>query len=281
VLVERFAAPSESDVEIFLDDQGMLAVPSFARHGDGGLSAIRTLAAEESFSLLGEPGAGKTTALESIISGIPELDAAEPGQDAVLVVPLGEIADRAAFHDLVTGPVLARVPAGQGEPEGRLTLMLDGLDECPLPGGARVFAGLLREALADLQLQPRGPQGRLPGSRLARRERPWRLDLAQPAARVLHHRPVRLETRRHRRVPHGRPRQLSHHLGHVRRCHSRSSIAPAVPPNSHPDCNEGRACSRNSVVHLVLPSGSVSRTMPLAAMSDGARNHGIKALFGA
>jgi hypothetical protein len=66
-------------MEIFLDDQGMLAVPSFARHGDGGLTAIRTLAAEGSFSLLGEPGAGKRTALESIISGIPELDAAEPG----------------------------------------------------------------------------------------------------------------------------------------------------------------------------------------------------------
>ena len=147
MLVERFAAPSESNMEMFLDDQGMLATPSFAGHGDDGLTAIRALAAEGSFSLLGEPGAGKTTALESIIDGIPELDAAEPGQDAVLVVPLGEIADRPAFHDLVTGPVLARVPAGQGEPEGRLTLVLDGLDECPLPGGARVFAGLLREML--------------------------------------------------------------------------------------------------------------------------------------
>jgi hypothetical protein len=149
VQVERFAAPSESDMEMFLDDQGMLAVPSFAGHGDGGLTAIRTLASRGSFSLLGEPGAGKTTALESIIGGIPELDAAEPCQDAVLLVPLGEIADRAAFHDLVTGPVLARVPAGQGEPGGRLTLVLDGLDECPLPGGARVFAGLLREMLKD------------------------------------------------------------------------------------------------------------------------------------
>ena len=115
MLVERLAAPSESDMGMFLDDQGMLAASSFAGQCDGGLTAIRALASRGSFSLLGEPGAGKTTALESIIGGIPELDAAEPGQDAVLVIALGEIADRAAFRELVTGPVLARVPAGQGE----------------------------------------------------------------------------------------------------------------------------------------------------------------------
>ena len=64
------------------------------------------------------------------------------------MVSLAEIADRAAFRDMVTGPVLARIPAGAGESAGCLTLVLDGLDECPLPGGARVFAGLLREMLS-------------------------------------------------------------------------------------------------------------------------------------
>jgi hypothetical protein len=129
VLVERFAVPSESDMGMFLDGQGMLAAPSFAGHGDGGLPAIRALASRGSFSLLGEPGAGKTTALKSIIGGIPEPDAAEPGQDAVLVVPLGEIADRSAFRELVTGPVLARVPVGAPR-----------LEE-PLPPGIAVAAG--------------------------------------------------------------------------------------------------------------------------------------------
>ena len=133
---------------IFLDDLGMLAAPGFAGHGDGGLTGIRALASAGSFSLLGEPGAGKTTALRSIIDGIPELDVAGPGQDAVLVVSLAEITDRAAFRDLITRPVLARIPAGQEEPEGRLTLVLDGLDECPLPGGAQ---GIRRPAARDAQ----------------------------------------------------------------------------------------------------------------------------------
>ena len=132
---------------IFLDDLGMLAAPGFAGRYDGGLTEIRALASAGSFSLLGEPGAGKTTALQSIIDGIPGLDVAEPGQDAVLMLSLAEITDRAAFRDLITRPVLARIPAGHREPEGRLTLVLDGLDECPLPGGARAFAGLLREIL--------------------------------------------------------------------------------------------------------------------------------------
>ena len=57
-----------------------------------------------------------------------------------------------------------------------------------------------------------------------------RVDLAQPAARVLHHRPVHLEARRHRRVPHGRARQLPHHARHVRRLHRRR---PRPRPHSH------------------------------------------------
>ena len=64
-----------------------------------------------------------------------------------------------------------------------------------------------------------------------------RLDLAQPAARVLHHRPVHLETRRHRRVPHGRPRQLPHHPRHVRRHHQGR---PGPRPPRHPITTPGR-----------------------------------------
>ncbi len=134
-------------MEFFLDDLGMLATPGLAGVRDSGLIGIRALVSAGSLSLLGEPGAGKTTALRSIISGISKLDVAVPGQDAVLAVPLAEITDRAAFRDVITGPVRARIPAGQEEPEGRLTLVLDGLDECPLPGGARAFVGLLREVL--------------------------------------------------------------------------------------------------------------------------------------
>ena len=60
------------------------------------------------------------------------------------------------------------------------------------------------------------------------RQRP--LDLAQPAPRPVHHRPVHLETRRHRRLSHRRPRQRPHHLGHVHRHHRRH---PRPRPHSH------------------------------------------------
>jgi hypothetical protein len=78
--------------------------------------------------------------------------------------------------------------------------------DLPLPDG---------QALAHLQLLPSDPQACLPGGRMARYQRQRQLDLAQPAARVLHHGSVYLEARCHRSVPHGRPRQLPHHPGHV------------------------------------------------------------------
>ncbi len=56
------------------------------------------------------------------------------------------------------------------------------------------------------------------------------VDLAQPAARAVHHRPVHLETRRHRRLGHGRARQRPHHPGHVHRHHRRR---PRPRPHSH------------------------------------------------
>jgi hypothetical protein len=96
---------------------------------------------------------------------------------------------------------------------------------------------------ADLIAHSR-PGTRLPGSRLARRARRRRLDLAQPAARVLHHRPVHLETRRHRRVPHGRPRQLPHHPRHVRRHHQgRPGPRPPRHPVTTPAAMRSRAGS--------------------------------------
>ena len=144
VEVERFAAPAAPGMGMFVDDLGMLSPPGLSFHGDGGLTGIRALACAGSLSLLGEQGAGKTTALRSLIEGISRLDAAGPGQDAVLEVPLAEVTDRAAFREMITGPVLARIPAGAAASAGLLTLVLDGLDQCPLPGGARVFAGLLR-----------------------------------------------------------------------------------------------------------------------------------------
>jgi hypothetical protein len=56
-------------------------------------------------------------------------------------------------------------------------------------------------------------------------------DLAQPAARVLHHRPVRLAPRTRRCLLHGRPRHRPRHPRHVRRRHRRR---PGPRPHRHP-----------------------------------------------
>ena len=119
----------------------------------------------------------------------------------------------------LAGKLAARIEAGPRRAAGRHQPARADLPQPEVP------------ALAVLQLRPPRPGPRLPGRRVARRARRRRLDLAQPAARVLHHRPVHLETRRHRRVPHGRPRQLPHHPRHVRRHHRRR---PRPRPPSHP-----------------------------------------------
>ena len=91
-----------------------------------------------------------------------------------------------------------------------------------------------RGVLAVLQLRPPRPGARLPGGRVARRRR-YRhldldLDLAQPAARILHGRPVLLAPGGHRRVLHGRARQRPRHPRQVRRRHRRH---PGPRPHSH------------------------------------------------
>ena len=88
-----------------------------------------------------------------------------------------------------------------------------------------------RHLVAVLQLRPPRPGARLPRRRMARPRRRRHLDLAQPAARVLHHRPVRLAPRTRRRLLHGRPRQRPRHPRHVRRRHRRR---PGPRPHRHP-----------------------------------------------
>jgi hypothetical protein len=74
-----------------------------------------------------------------------------------------------------------------------------------------------------------------PGRRMARHHQQHHpaldLDLAQPAPRVLQHRPVHLGHRRHRRLPPGRARQLPHHPRPLRRRHRRH---PRPRPHRHP-----------------------------------------------
>jgi predicted NACHT family NTPase len=138
--------PARDGVELVLDDLGMLAGGS-VRALRSGLVDVADLAGEGSLCLLGAPGAGKTTALRSIVQEIPNVVDAQPSHDAVLAVSLGEITDSGAFLRWVTDPVLARIPAVHAEPHSRLTVLLDGLDECPIPNTGKAIARLLGELL--------------------------------------------------------------------------------------------------------------------------------------
>ncbi|MGH3181095.1 MAG: hypothetical protein ACRDOE_04190, partial [Streptosporangiaceae bacterium] len=84
-----------------------------------------------------------------------------------------------------------------------------------------MFPSPPRHLLAVLQLRPPRPGTGLPGGRVARRRRHRHLDLAQPAARVLHGSPVLVAPGGHRRLLHGRARQRPSHARHVRRRHRR------------------------------------------------------------
>ena len=136
---ERFAVPGEGGAGAFLDDLGMLEVPGFVTGQLGGLVKAEALAAGGSFCLLGEPGAGKTTALEAIVARLPGPGG---GNGPVVFVPMAEITDAGVFRERVIVPVTAETNAG-----GRVTLVLDGLDECPVRGASKALAGLLRQLL--------------------------------------------------------------------------------------------------------------------------------------
>ena len=118
----------------------MLEAPGFVIGQPGGLVKVEALAADGSFCLLGEPGAGKTTALEAIAGRLPGPDGA--GRGPVVFVPMAEVPEAAVFRERVIVPVIAGISAG-----GCVTLVLDGLEECPVPGAGKVLAGLLNQLL--------------------------------------------------------------------------------------------------------------------------------------
>lgn len=78
--------------------------------------SVSELASDRSLALLGEPGIGKSTTIEFLIRDEPNAN----------LIRLDEVTDVVAFDRLLTPTV--DTPAGGG----RRTLVLDGVDECPL-----------------------------------------------------------------------------------------------------------------------------------------------------
>jgi hypothetical protein len=145
VEVERFAVVQHEAAQIVLDELGMFTAVRGSGLPGTGLVKVADLTAKGSFCLLGEPGAGKTTALQGVVRGAVDVDRAPPGQDAVLWIPLGEVADSATFRERVTVRVLNSIAALRTRRLGGLTVVLDGLDECPVSGGGKVLAALLKD----------------------------------------------------------------------------------------------------------------------------------------
>jgi hypothetical protein len=142
--VERFAVPVRDGSGAFLDDLGMLEASGLPAVRAESLAKVESLADAGSLCLLGEPGAGKTTALEAIVERIGKPDETGCREESVIVVPMGEITDAAVFRERVIVPVLDQASAG-----GQVTLVLDGLEECPVPGAGKALAGLLGQLLKE------------------------------------------------------------------------------------------------------------------------------------
>lgn len=134
--------PGQRGAGAFLDDLGMLMTPAYLIGQPNGLVEVEALTGGDSLCLLGEAGAGKTTALETIADRVPAGNAG--GQGTVVFVSMAEVTEASVFRDLVIAPAAGAAGAGD-----RVTLVLDGLDECPV-GSGKAIVGLLRLLLREV-----------------------------------------------------------------------------------------------------------------------------------
>jgi hypothetical protein len=166
-IVERLCIPWGGS--LWVSPDGFLSEPAalLGLSGDqltsspGGLEPVSSVAASGALVVLGEPGLGKSTSLRGLVEDMPNWHATEAHDNGLAWVDLVEV-DTATFDELVTAP-LQRLPSvapgrdasGERGPleqpaEPRLTLVLDGVDECPLE--PKRLVGRLRRALARRDL---------------------------------------------------------------------------------------------------------------------------------
>jgi hypothetical protein len=110
----------------------------------GGLEPVSSAAASGALVMLGEPGLGKSTSLQGLIRDLPAWEIAQAHENGLAWVDLVDV-DAATFDELVTEPLQrlpsiapdedrtgARSDGLQQATQPGLTLVLDGVDECPL-----------------------------------------------------------------------------------------------------------------------------------------------------
>ena len=164
--MERFAVPGQRDAGVFLDDLGMLEAPGFVIGQPGGLVEVEASRRRRVVLPAGRARRGEDDSPGGHRRRLPGPDGA--GQGRVVFVPMAEVTDAAVFRERVIVPAAAATSAG-----GRVTLVLDGLEECPVPGAGKALAGLLkqllREADASATAAARGmPVCRLPAGACTR-----------------------------------------------------------------------------------------------------------------
>jgi hypothetical protein len=167
VIVERLCVPWGGSLWVspdgFLPEPSELLTPLAGQRSSspGGLQLVSSAAASGAVVMLGEPGLGKSTSLQALVAGLPVWENAQAHENGLAWVDLVDV-DATTFHALVTDP-LQRLPLAVSDEdsnvssgaleqtsEPRLTLVLDGVDECPLEPKRRV--GRLRRALARRDL---------------------------------------------------------------------------------------------------------------------------------
>lgn len=166
-IVERWCVPWGGSLVVtpdgFLSEppEGLLGLLTGQALGSpDGLEPVAAAAASGALVVLGEPGVGKSTSLQRLVANLPAWENAEADENALAWVDLIEV-DEATFDDLVVAPLqrLPWLPDGDrrdqaAEPEQavapRLTLVLDGVDECPVE--PKRLVGRLRRSLARRDL---------------------------------------------------------------------------------------------------------------------------------
>jgi NACHT domain len=167
-IVDRLCVPWGGS--LWMTPDGFLSEPpeslglltNQATSSPGGLEPVSSAATSGAVVMLGEPGLGKSTSLQGLVRDLPAWESVQAHEHGLAWVDLVEV-DATTFDELVTEPLqrLPSVASGEdrtGAPsdgleqatQPRLTLVLDGVDECPLE--PKRLVGRLRRVLSRRDL---------------------------------------------------------------------------------------------------------------------------------